>query len=78
MLFRTKSIGVRRLSIILVLIAGCYLVHTAHTPIYDGANKLYWNLLSIVLLFVVGFAAAWFTVRIIACIVEGFINDRGN
>jgi hypothetical protein len=76
MFFHTKSMGVRRLSIILAIIAGCYLVATAHTPIYAGEGRLYWNLFNMALLFSAGFVAAWLTVRIIAWIIEGFIRDR--
>jgi hypothetical protein len=76
MLFRTNAIGVRRLSLILGLIAGCYFVFTEHTPIFDGANKLYWTLLNMAILFAVGFSTIWLTVRIIAWIVDGFLNDR--
>lgn len=76
MFFHTKSLGVRRLSIILGVIAGCCFAATQHSPVYVGDNKLYWNLLNIALLFAIGFIAAWLSVRIIAWIIAGFTHDH--
>lgn len=78
MFFRTNSIGVHRLSVILGIIAGCFLVFTQHTPIYYGDNKVFWNLLNIALIFGTGFIGAWFFVRIIAWIIAGFVHDQAN
>ena len=46
MFINTKSVGVRRLSLILGLISGIIFIITQHTPIYEGQYKLYWNLLN--------------------------------
>lgn len=78
MLFRTNSIGVRRLSLILGIIAGCFIMLTQHTPITSGENRISWNLLNMALLFAAGFIAAWGTVHVIAWIIVGFILDRSN
>ena len=78
MFINTKSVGVRRLSLILGLISGIIFIITQHTPIYEGQYKLYWNLLNMAILFVVGFFAAWTAVRIIAWIVIGFMHDRSS
>ncbi len=78
MFFHTNLVGVRRLSLILGFIAGFYFMIKQHTPIYEGEYKLYWNLLSMAILFAVGFFATWLVVRIIAWIVAGFVHDRSN
>ncbi len=78
MFFNTKSVGIRRLSLILGLISGVYFMITQHTPIYEGEYKLYWNLLSMVILFAIGFFATWLVVRTFAWIISGFIHDRSN
>ena len=80
MLFRTNSIGVRRLSFIIGLISGCFLVFTGHKPEPQGQVPVWHtvgiNLINIAILFAVGFIAAWIAVRVVAWIIEGFINDR--
>lgn len=76
MFINTKSVGVRRLSLILGLISGIFFVITQHTPIFEGQYKLYWNLLNMAILFVVGFFVTWTAVRIIAWIVTGFVHDH--
>jgi hypothetical protein len=58
MFFNTKSVGVRRLSLILGLISGFFFIGKYHTPIV-GNDKLWVNLADMGLLFAVGFFATW-------------------
>lgn len=74
-LLRTRSVGVRRLSLILGLISGTYFMVTQHTPIV-GENTVSLNLLNMAILFAVGFVATWLIVRVIAWVIEGFVQDR--
>ena len=48
---------------------------TQHAPIV-GENKVSLNLLNMAILFVVGFIATWLIVRVIAWIIDGFVQDR--
>lgn len=83
MFFRTKSITVRRLSLILGLTAGFYRLYTRDEPFGPPAqtpgqpwHNAFINLSNLALEFAIYFIVAWTVVRVIAWIVEGFINDR--
>jgi len=87
MFFSTKSIGVRRLSVILGLVAGFCFIIALHEPTHYGAPgetpAQHWhiigiNILNMTLLFAVGFIAAWFVVRVIAWVIAGFALDHSN
>ena len=83
MIFKTKSTGVRRLSLILGILAGFYRLYAREEPFGPPSqipgqpwSNLTINLSNLALEFALFFIPVWLTVRIIAWIVEGFISDR--
>lgn len=83
MIFKTNSKGVRRLSLIIGIVAGLYHLYTKEEPFGPPSQipgepwtNLFINLSNIALEFALYFIAAWLIVRVIAWIIEGFINDR--
>jgi hypothetical protein len=80
MFLSTKSCGVRRLSLILGIVAAGYFVVVRH-PItnWQGPTQstqyLIYNVVDMAVGGVASFAIAWATVRILAWIVAGFLDD---
>ncbi|GEM_PF-4792035 len=80
---QTKSQGVRRLSLVLGVLAGGFHVVTKNEPygppsqIPDAPwQNLSINLLNLFIEFALYFIAAWVAVRVVAWVIDGFIADR--
>lgn len=83
MFLSTKLHGVRRLSLIIGISAGFYHLYTREEPFGPPSQipgepwtNLFINLSNLALEFASFFIPAWIIVRVIAWIIEGFINDR--